>query len=60
MKFGYPPAVIRKEDRLAYYDSLDEAYVTGDYSGITRLVAAAVQRALGAYLDVLGLREDHR
>ncbi|MCG1055425.1 Fic family protein [Mycetohabitans sp. B5] len=60
MKFGYPPAVIRKEDRLAYYDSLDEACMTGDYSGITRLVAASVQRALDAYLDVLGLRENHR
>ncbi|MCF7697254.1 Fic family protein [Mycetohabitans sp. B2] len=60
MKFGYPPAVIRKEDRLAYYDSLDEACMTGNYSGITQLVAASVQRALGTYLDVLGLREDHR
>ena len=27
MKFGYPPAVIRKEDRLAYYDAL--ARLTG-------------------------------
>lgn len=60
MKFGYPPAVIRKEDRLAYYDALDETCVTGDYSGITRLVAQSVQRTLDTYLDVLGLREDHR
>lgn len=32
MKSGYPPAVIRKEDRLAYYDVLDEACVSGDFS----------------------------
>ncbi|MCA8253455.1 Fic family protein [Burkholderia sp. AU31624] len=56
MKSGYPPAVIRKEDRLAYYDTLDEACTTGDYSGITRLVAESVQRSLDAYLGVLGLR----
>ncbi len=53
MKAGYPPAVIRKEDRLAYYDSLDEACVTAVYDGITKLVAEAVQRSLEAYLELL-------
>ncbi|MXN79846.1 Fic family protein [Burkholderia sp. 4701] len=56
MKAGYPPAIIRKEDRLAYYDSLDIACVSGDYTDITRLVAESVQRSLDTYLDVLGLR----
>lgn len=56
MKFGYPPAVIRKEDRLGYYDALDQADVTGAFEGITRLVAEAVQRSLDTYLQVLGLR----
>ncbi|TAL98132.1 MAG: Fic family protein [Paraburkholderia sp.] len=56
MKAGYPPAIIRKEDRLAYYDALDKACVSGDYTDITRLVAESVQRALDTYLDVLGLR----
>jgi Fic family protein len=37
MKAGYPPAIIQKEDRLAYYDSLDEACVSGDYSSILGL-----------------------
>lgn len=56
MKAGYPPAIIRKEDRLAYYDALDKACVSGDYGDIARLVAESVQRALDTYLDVLGLR----
>lgn len=56
MKFGYPPAVIRKEDRLDYYDALDAACVSGAFEGITRLVAEAVQRSLDTYLQVLGLR----
>ncbi|WP_347557680.1 Fic family protein [Robbsia sp. KACC 23696] len=57
MKSGYPPAVIRKEDRLAYYDALDEACVSGEYVGITTLVAEAVLRSLEIYLDLLGLKK---
>lgn len=56
MKAGYPPAIIRKEDRLAYYDALDKACVSGAYDDITRLVANSVHRSLDTYLDVLGLR----
>ena len=56
MKAGYPPAIIQKEDRLAYYDALDEACVSGNYSAITQLVANAVQRSLDTYLGILGLR----
>lgn len=56
MRVGYPPAIIRKEDRLAYYDALDVACVSGDYGEITALVAASVQRSLAVYLEVLGLR----
>lgn len=53
MKAGYPPAVIRKEERLAYYDALDEACVTGVHDGITRLVLEAVLRTLKTYLSLL-------
>ncbi|WP_309987237.1 Fic family protein [Herbaspirillum seropedicae] len=53
MKSGYPPAVIRKEDRLAYYDALDEACVSGDHAAIIALVAESVQRSLRLYLDLL-------
>jgi Fic family protein len=54
MKAGYPPAVIRTEDRLAYYDTLDEACVSHRYDGITRLVAESVQRSLEVYMERLG------
>ncbi|WGS52031.1 Fic family protein [Paraburkholderia sp. D15] len=56
MKASYPPAIIRKEDRLAYYAALDKACVSGDYSDTARLAAESVQRSLDNYLDVLGLR----
>lgn len=53
MKAGYPPAVIQKEDGLAYYDALDMACLDGKYDAITELVADAVERSLVIYLSVL-------
>lgn len=53
MKAGYPPAVIRKEDRLAYYDALDEGCTAANYDRIAQLVAAAVHRSLDVYLNLL-------
>ena len=53
MKAGYPPAILLKEDRLRYYEALDEACVTRDYTQITLLVADACQRSLDAYLEIL-------
>jgi Fic family protein len=51
MRAGFPPAVIRKEDRTAYYDALDKACTTRDYEDITRLVADGVIRTLDLYLE---------
>ena len=56
LKTGYPPAIIRKEDRLAYYDALDIACLTGNYNEITILVASSVRQSLAVFLDVLRLR----
>lgn len=53
MKSGYPPAVIRTQDRQTYYRVLDEARVTGLYDGISMLVAQAVQRTLALYLGLI-------
>lgn len=53
MKAGYPPAIIRKEDRLAYYDALDLACAHDAYGDITQLVLSAVERSLNSYLAVL-------
>ena len=53
MQEGYPPAVIRKENRSTYYDALDHACVTKDYTAITRLVAEETLRSLDSYLEVV-------
>lgn len=59
MKAGYPPAVIRKEDRLGYYDALDEACVSKNFDSITDLIVEAVQRSINTYQEVLQHDQDH-
>jgi Fic family protein len=54
MKSGYPPAVIRNEDRADYCDALDDACVSNNYVRIARLIAESVQRSMDIYLDALG------
>lgn len=51
MKNGYPPVVIRAENRLEYYNSLDKAHTTSDYSDFTKLVAEEVEKSLDIYLE---------
>jgi Fic family protein len=53
MMAGFPPAVIRKEDREEYYDALDTACLYRDFDPITALVAESVSRALALYLDLM-------
>jgi len=53
MRDGYPPAVLRKENRLNYYQALDIAATRRDYSAIVALVAKEVGRSLDIYLEVI-------
>jgi len=46
---GYPLAVLRAEDRLAYYEMLDKAHA-GDTSPFVDFVGQAVERSLDVYL----------
>ncbi len=50
---GYPPAVIRVEDRPVYYDALDAAH-EGDTKQLVRLVAEVVERSLDTWLVAAG------
>ena len=42
MQSGFPTIVIEVEQRLAYYEALDTAHCTGDYSSFIALVADSV------------------
>lgn len=47
---GYPPAIIRKRDRLAYISSLEKAQLGGPKDAYLRLIVAAVDRSLDIWL----------
>ena len=48
MRFGYPIAVITKEDRIRYYEALKEAD-QGDLTAFCSLVLECVQESLEEY-----------
>ena len=57
MRGGYPPAIIRKQDRLAYISSLEIAQLGGAKDAYLKLINKAVDRSLDIYLKAI-LGED--
>lgn len=55
MKAGYPPYVIKVENRLAYYDALDQWVVHGKTEPFIQLIADAVLEEFRPYQIVLGI-----
>ena len=53
MQEGYPPAIVRKEDRLAYINSLEKAQKGGGLDDFYNLIYEAVDRSLDIYLEAL-------
>ena len=54
IKSGYVPVIIKKENRIKYYEALDKAHTTGDYTDFVKLVTEAESRMLDRYLEVVG------
>jgi Fic family protein/DNA-binding transcriptional MerR regulator len=50
MMAGYPPAIIRKRDRLAYITSLEKAQLGGSKAAYETIIAKAAERSLDIYL----------
>ncbi len=53
MQAGYPPAIVRKEDRKQYIASIEKAQLGGSLSDYYSLMYAAVDRSLDIYLAAL-------
>ena len=53
MRSGYVPVIIKKDNRLKYYEALDKANTTGDYTDFVKLVAEAENEMLDRYLEVI-------
>lgn len=51
---GYVPVIIKKDNRLKYYEALDKAHTTGDYTDFVKIITEAENEMLDRYLDVIG------
>ena len=50
---GYPAAIIRKRDRLAYINSLEKAQLGGSKDNYYKIISNAVNRSLDIYLEAM-------
>lgn len=55
MKAGYPACVITVENRLTYYETLDQWMAFGQTEKLIQLVADAVLEGFKPYRVVLGI-----
>ena len=53
MNHGYNPVIIKKENRLEYYEVLDKTNTTGDYTDFIKLVTKLEIEMLKKYLKLL-------
>ena len=53
MMEGYPPAIIRKRDRLAYVSALETAQLGGSKEPYDKIILKAVERSLDLYLKAV-------
>lgn len=53
LRYGYPPAIIRKQDRLAYITALEQAQLGGSTDDYQNLILQSVHRSLDVYLAAL-------
>ena len=53
MNKGYNPVIIKKESRLKYYEALDKAHITGNYTDFVKLVTKLEIEMLKKFLELL-------
>ena len=53
MNHGYNPVIIKKENRLEYYEALDKAHTTGDYTDFVKLITKLEIEILKKYIELL-------
>lgn len=53
MNSGYLPVIIKRENRLEYYNALDKAHITGNYTDFVQLVTNLEIEMLHKYLDLI-------
>lgn len=51
MQKGYPPALVRKEDRDIYIDSIEKVQLSNNFDDYYKVMYRAIDRSLDIYLD---------
>ena len=60
MIYGYPPAIIRKQDRLSYICALEKAQLGGSKDDYLNLIIKTVNRSLNIYLQSINNKNSQR
>ncbi len=55
MKSGFPPVIIKVEDRLSYYEALDNAHIKKNYNPFLNLMCKVVEESFEPYFYALGV-----
>jgi Fic family protein len=50
MRAGFPPTILRKEERRAYYSALEKAD-GGDFRALAMLIGKDIERAIDSYIE---------
>lgn len=58
MQEGYPPALIRKEDRARYIDAIEKGQLNGELSDYYQIVFEAIDRSFDIYFEALGKKDE--
>ncbi len=53
IKSGFPPAIIRKEDRKEYISAIEKGQLTGDMNDYYEIIYKAVDRSFEIYFQIL-------
>jgi Fic family protein len=51
---GYSPVIIKTENRVDYYDALDKAHTTNDYTDFIKIIVDLVNESEDSYLYLIG------
>ncbi|HNT29559.1 MAG TPA: Fic family protein [bacterium] len=59
MQAGYPPAIIRAEDRRVYINAIEKAQLSRDTKKYTAFMLDSIDRSLDVYLDAIDPKNSH-
>lgn len=60
MQKGYPPALIRKEDRLIYINAIEQGQLSGEMTDYYRIVYKGVENSLDIYLKTFEQKDSKK